>query len=164
MGYNAFDDTVYLFNDAGVAYTLDIETGIPTADPAHNVTLSADYTCPSRNGEMGLNFYDSVFDANGNLWIPNNGCNVEYLVVEFATGTVTYIGELNDTQHALYTNAPFYDFYTYASLITTDPAPALPDTGASATVLGTTSVVGAGLLAAGALALIMVRRRTARKE
>jgi hypothetical protein len=163
MGYNALDNTTYLFDNVGVAFTLNIETGIPTPDPAHNVTLSVDYTCPSTSGAKGLNIYDSVFDANGNLWIPNNGCDVEYLVDEFATGTVTYIGELNDTQHALYTNAPYYDFYTYASLITTDATPALPDTGASATVLGTTSAVGAGLLATGALALIMVRRRIVRK-
>jgi LPXTG-motif cell wall-anchored protein len=39
------------------------------------------------------------------------------------------------------------------------PAPALPDTGASPSVIGTSIALSAGLLVAGALALIMVRRR-----
>jgi len=39
------------------------------------------------------------------------------------------------------------------------PAPALPDTGASPSVIGTSLAVSAGLLVAGALALIVVRRR-----
>lgn len=39
------------------------------------------------------------------------------------------------------------------------PTPALPDTGASPSVTGTSLAVSAGLLAAGALALIVVRRR-----
>jgi hypothetical protein len=42
-------------------------------------------------------------------------------------------------------------------------APALPDTGAKASVIGTSTAIAAGLLAAGALALIMVRRRLARE-
>jgi hypothetical protein len=41
--------------------------------------------------------------------------------------------------------------------------PALPDTGASAIVLAATGTIAAGLLAAGTLALVMVRRRLARK-
>jgi LPXTG-motif cell wall-anchored protein len=39
------------------------------------------------------------------------------------------------------------------------PAPALPDTGASPSVVGTSVAVSAGLLAAGAIALFVVRRR-----
>ena len=39
------------------------------------------------------------------------------------------------------------------------PAAALPDTGASASVIGTSIAVSAGLLVAGAIALIVVRRR-----
>jgi DNA-binding beta-propeller fold protein YncE len=42
------------------------------------------------------------------------------------------------------------------------PAPALPDTGASPSVIGTSVAVSAGLLVAGALALIVVRRRQQR--
>jgi len=42
------------------------------------------------------------------------------------------------------------------------PAPALPDTGASPSVVGTSAAVSAGLLAAGAIALIAVRRRNAK--
>jgi DNA-binding beta-propeller fold protein YncE len=40
------------------------------------------------------------------------------------------------------------------------PPPALPDTGASPSVIGTSIAVSVGLLVAGALALIVVRRRT----
>jgi LPXTG-motif cell wall-anchored protein len=39
------------------------------------------------------------------------------------------------------------------------PPPALPDTGASPSVVGTSVAVSAGLLAAGAIALFVVRRR-----
>lgn len=39
------------------------------------------------------------------------------------------------------------------------PTPALPDTGASPSVIGTSVAVSAGLLVAGALALVVVRRR-----
>jgi DNA-binding beta-propeller fold protein YncE len=42
------------------------------------------------------------------------------------------------------------------------PAPALPDTGASPSVIGTSLAVSAGLLVAGALALVVVRRRNAK--
>jgi DNA-binding beta-propeller fold protein YncE len=44
------------------------------------------------------------------------------------------------------------------------PPPALPDTGASPSVIGTSVAVSAGLLVAGALALIVVRRRNARQS
>jgi hypothetical protein len=43
------------------------------------------------------------------------------------------------------------------------PAAALPDTGANATVIGSSVAISAGLLAAGVFALVMVRRRLARK-
>jgi LPXTG-motif cell wall-anchored protein len=163
IAYNPVDDTIYLFgHQSGNAYRVNTTTGVPTATPEHNITLASNYTCPGPGGTHGLNPYDGLFDANGNLWIQNDGCDVEYLVVDFATGSATYIGELNDTQHALYTNSPYYDFYSYASLITTDTA-ALPDTGASAMALVSTGAIAAGLLAAGALALIMVRRRQAGK-
>jgi LPXTG-motif cell wall-anchored protein len=39
------------------------------------------------------------------------------------------------------------------------PVPALPDTGASPSIVGTSLAVSAGLLVAGALALFVVRRR-----
>jgi DNA-binding beta-propeller fold protein YncE len=42
------------------------------------------------------------------------------------------------------------------------PAPALPDTGASPSVVGTSAAVSAGLLAAGTIALFVVRRRSAK--
>ena len=45
----------------------------------------------------------------------------------------------------------------------TCPAAALPDTGASPSVIGTSIAVSVGLLVAGALALIVVRRRNARR-
>jgi LPXTG-motif cell wall-anchored protein len=44
------------------------------------------------------------------------------------------------------------------------PTPALPDTGASPSVIGPSVAVSAGLLVAGALALIVVRRRNARQS
>ena len=44
------------------------------------------------------------------------------------------------------------------------PTPALPDTGASPSVIGTSISVSAGLLVAGALALIVVRRRNAHQS
>ena len=43
------------------------------------------------------------------------------------------------------------------------PAAALPDTGANASVIGSSLAISAGLLVAGVLALVMVRRRLARK-
>ena len=43
------------------------------------------------------------------------------------------------------------------------PDAALPDTGANTSVIGSSLAISAGLLAAGVLALVMVRRRLARK-
>ena len=176
MAYNPLNDTIYAWAwDSGtstlLAYTVSTTTGSATADSAHDVVM-APYSTP------GCFFGDShqldslnaaAFDANGNPWFINGGCLSDLIVQNFATGAASFQGLVADEARTLYTN-PTGEFFTTTLFITTDPvdpvdpkAPALPDTGASASVIGTSSAIATGLLAAGALALIMVRRRRARE-
>jgi hypothetical protein len=165
MGYNPVDKNVYAFEwNAGtstlLAYTINTSTGVATADPSHNITM-ADY---SFNGSPGLNLYalqGVSFDGNGNPWFVNNAYDSELIVADFATGAATFIAEITNL-----TIRPggAHDFYTQSIFITgTFAVSALPDTGASAIAFVSTGAIGAGLLGAGALALIMVRRRQAGK-
>jgi LPXTG-motif cell wall-anchored protein len=57
----------------------------------------------------------------------------------------------------------YYSGYGLQSITEdTCPAAALPDTGASPSIVGTSLAVSAGLLVAGGLVLIAVRRRNAK--
>jgi LPXTG-motif cell wall-anchored protein len=160
LAYNPVDDKVYAFEwDSGtrrlLAYTVNTLTGVATADPAHNISM-ADY---SYNGSTGLNL-DSIqgltFDGNGNLWFVNSAYNSDLIVADFSTGAATFIGEI--TNSTINPASP-HDFYATAIFITGTPT--LPDTGANTSMIGGVAAIGSGLLAAGGLALIMVRRRTA---
>ncbi len=161
MGYNPVDDTVYIFMwDSGsstlLAYRVDTSTGVATADTTHNVTM-ASYSYENRS-DCNLEYVEGVaFDGNGNPWFVNDCYDSELIVADFATGAATFVGEI--TNSTINTSAP-HDFYTESIFITGTATPAaLPDTGASAIAFVATGAIAAGLLGAGALALIMVRRR-----
>jgi len=160
MAYSPVDDKFYAFQwNSGtrrlLAYTVNTLTGVATADPAHNISM-ADY---SYNGSTGLNL-DSIqgltFDGNGNLWFVNSAYKSDLIVADFSTGAATFIGEI--TNSTIKPVSP-HDFYTTAIFITGTPT--LPDTGANTSMIGGVAAIGAGLLAAGGLAVIVVRRRTA---
>ncbi len=163
-GYNPNDDTIYAFKGSGQAYAIDRTTGTATPDSAHNIVVPA-FTCPdTNNADTAID--GVVFDANGNAWIQNDshyGCVSSLLVEDFATGTTYHVGEFTDTAQSLYTSSP-YHWYTETIFITTDAVETtLPNTGSSAGAMVTTFTIGAGLLAAGALALLMLRRRFVRQ-
>lgn len=160
VGYSPKTDTLYGYSPlSGVAYTIDRSTGVATAVPEHNLVLPANYTCPDGTTH-GLFVNHVVFDANGNPWFQNETCTSTLLVQDFSTGTVYYQGQFNDTAQSLYSNSPYYQFYTSAIFITTDVAPAeLPATGAltePGVTLGAVSAVGIGL---GAIVIGVIRRR-----
>jgi LPXTG-motif cell wall-anchored protein len=94
--------------------------------------------------------------------------NTGYVILDRATlaqtGTIAsdvYTFMMTTTRDATTTWVGGYDSGYGLQSITEDtcPAAALPDTGASPSVIGTSIAVSAGLLVAGALALIVVRRR-----
>lgn len=180
MAYNPLNDTIYAWAwDSGtstlLAYTVSTTTGSATADPAHDVVM-APYSVTGCGDPQQLDSLSAAaFDANGNPWFINGGCLSDLIVHNFATGAASFQGLVADEARTLYTN-PTGEFFTTTLFITTDPvdpvnpvdpvdpeAAALPDTGANASVIGTSSAIAAGLLAAGALALVMVRRRLARE-
>jgi LPXTG-motif cell wall-anchored protein len=92
------------------------------------------------------------------------------LVTEYKASTLAQVAQ-HDFSGVAYTQMiNFYDtcdayvagYYGNAQKLTLDTgscSSSLPDTGASASVIGTSIALSAGLLVAGALALIMVRRR-----
>ncbi len=170
MAYNPVDDKIYAWNfDSGLtalAYTIDTTTGTATADPAHNAVLSATYDVPScTTGSTIDSLQGAVFDANGNAWFSNDACDSELLVEDFSTGVTTYVGEINDSAHSLYTNSPAYDFYTESIFITTVDTPAtdptLPNTGMNSSEIAGLVVLGLALLVAGTTSMVIVRRRHA---
>jgi DNA-binding beta-propeller fold protein YncE len=164
IAYNPVDDTVYSFNRTnGNVYSVNLSSGLATLDAAKQLTLPTSITCMSGTVITNIKTNTAAFDANGNLWMQTDSCALgDLMVADFATGDVTYLGQFNDVARSKYTNSPNYDFYAGAVFITTDAA-ALPDTGMSASVAAATVSISAGLLAAGALALVMVRRRFAAK-
>ena len=168
VGYNPADDTIYGFTEPGNAYTIDSSSGVATADPAHDAILPSKYRCPN-NSKRGLKLDGVAFDANGNPWFQNDGCDSELLVEDFATGIVYYKGQFNDASQSVYGNAPYFDFYTETIFITSDPvppappAPALPATGTDALALESLTTVSGALLIVGATILVGIRRHLARK-
>jgi LPXTG-motif cell wall-anchored protein len=97
--------------------------------------------------------------------------NAGYVILDRATlaqtGTIAsdvYTYMMTTTRDATTTwVGGYYSGYGLQSITEdTCPAAALPDTGASPSVIGTSVAVSAGLLVAGALALIAVRRRNAK--
>jgi outer membrane protein assembly factor BamB len=165
IAYNPVDDTLYGFKrPTGEVYTIDRTTGVPTLDATRSIVVPDPFTtCEDTPLTRAYRLDLAVFDANGNLWVQGDACDDgELLAIDFATGVVSWKGQWTDTAGSLF---PAGDTFYAESvfIITVEDAPALPDTGASAMVLVATGTIGAGLLAAGALALVMVRRRLAGK-
>lgn len=160
VGYSPKTDTLYGYAPlSGVAYTIDRSTGVATAVPEHNLVLPADFTCPDGTTH-GLFVNHVVFDANGNPWFQNETCTSTLLVQDFSTGTVYYQGQFNDTAQSLYSNAPYYQFYTSAIFITTDATPtALPNTGASSEFSLQLGVVSVATIVLGVGVIGLIRRR-----
>jgi LPXTG-motif cell wall-anchored protein len=153
-GYNAVDDTAYTFDASGEYYSINLSTGAATQ--VGTLVLAADYTCPG-GSTSGLDIDSVAFDSVGNAWIQNDGCNSELLFADMTEETVAYVGQFNDINRTLYSNAPYYEFYTETLFITPGTAaPELPNTG-----LETNAVAGASalLLAAGLLVVVTMRRR-----
>ena len=161
IAYNGLTDTLYGFNYDGTAYTVNRSTGALTADPSHDLTLPAEYSCGGSSSALYVN--NIAFDANGNPWIENDGCSGDVLVADFATGIVYYVGTVTDTSQTFYPDGQHW-IYVYSIFISgSATGSALPETGSNASVVGSSVGISAALLAAGALALVIARRRTARK-
>jgi hypothetical protein len=103
----------------------------------------------------------ATFDRAGNLWFANEECASTLLVEDFATGTTYVQGDLTDG-NMTWGEAPRYTYSTLVLFLTPDILPAspiLPDTGANTSTTAVSLTVSGGLLIAGALALVMMRRR-----
>lgn len=118
----------------------------------------------------------SVFVTNWNEGDQDSGdpdsVRAPGIVQEFDPSTLAFIKSYDTTGVAYTQPINFVDvcdawvagYYGNAVKLTLDSgmcAPALPDTGASQTMIITLSSVGGGLLVLGAVALVLVRRRSA---
>jgi hypothetical protein len=164
IAYNPVDDTLYGFKrPTGEVYTIDRTTGVPTLDATHSIVIPPDFTTCAEGGNVAYELDLAVFDANGNLWIQGDACeDGELLAVDFATGVVSWKGQWTDTAGSLF---PAGDTFYAESvfIITVEDAPALPDTGANASAMSATTAISFGLLSAGAITLVLMRRRLSTK-
>ena len=165
VAYNATDATIYGFRTTGDttadAFTIDGLTGALTADPSHNIVVPSGHIGCEPNPFMFYSPTGATFDSSGNLWFANEECGSTLLVEDFATGTTYVQGYLTDANMTL-GQAPRYTYSTKVLFLTPDSVPSsptLPDTGANTSVTALALAVSGGLLGAGALALVVVRRR-----
>jgi hypothetical protein len=162
LASNHVDDTFYAFCYDGRAFTVNKATGVTTADHSHDLVME-DYLCPGTSETRSPFPGDFAFDANGDLWVASNGCNVELLFYEFASGYQTFQGQLHEATPSLYSNAPNYDIATSGIFITTGGGGSSGVGSGSEELAATGMNSGANALAVLALATVVgaaaIRRR-----
>jgi LPXTG-motif cell wall-anchored protein len=165
VAYDAANDSIYGFRITGDttadAFTIDRLTGALTADPSHNIVVPSGHVGCEPNPFMFYTPTGATFDRAGNLWFANEECASTLLVEDFATGTTYVQGDLTDA-NMTWGQAPRYTYSTMVLFLTPDSVPAsptLPETGVNSSVTAVSLAVSGSLLIAGALALVMLRRR-----
>jgi hypothetical protein len=167
VGYSPVTDKMYAYVEgSNDAFIIDRVTGHSIGDSAHNVAVASAHDCPW-DGQTGYRYLYSVsFDANGNPWFLNGGCDTELYVQDFATGTGIYRGQTHDLTHTLSSHAPYYDFEASAIFIATDvenAATALSNTGANSMQTVGLWVLASGAVSGGTLTLFLMGRRRVKK-
>lgn len=121
-----------------------------------DIVLGSGITIPGYQNSDVLNFRAIAFDSAGLGWMmQNDGSSGILYSFDIATATLTSQGTVgNPTDGDLDTDSIFISSPT--------PVIPLPDTGANSGInLGAVGAIGTGLLAAGAVAFVIARRRTA---
>ena len=155
-------------NDSTSLFAVSLTDGTVVAQNlATNPNSVSQYTCAVAPDDSSVFVTDYDF---GDQDRPGDPVIQGGLVTEYKASTLAQVAQ-HDFSGVAYTQMiNFYDtcdayvagYYGNAQKLTLDTgscASSLPDTGASASVIGTSIAVSAGLLVAGAIALIVVRRR-----
>ena len=155
FAYNGFDSTLYAIQtedttDEDPAYPNQLMVmGQTTGD----VVLGAGVTLPDYQNISVSDLSAMAFDSSGQGWLLRTDSPETQLVsLNPTTGATVDQGGVMEGLSDIVSNAIFIS----------SPTPALPDTGAESSLnVGAISALGAALLAAGGIAFVIARRRTA---
>jgi LPXTG-motif cell wall-anchored protein len=156
LAYNAVDSTLYAINADNT--TDDFSDPFPNqlsvmSQTTGAVTLGAGVTLPDYQNPSISYLSAMAFDSSGQGWMLRTDSPETQLVsLNPATGATVDQGGVKEG---------LSDIVSYAIFISS-PTPALPDTGAESSLnVGAIAALGAALLAAGGIAFVIARRRTA---
>ena len=168
MGFDGKTNTLYVFGNDFEIYSVDTTTGAATLE----ATLAASYTdydCGAYDD--GASFSASAgFDSNGIAWIQSDTCGTSMPVAWdpatdnfWYTGITTAATDVDNTDgEAIY--AAGDDFYMEGfTVVRGEAAPALAETGVDANEVPAGALLGAGLVLAGAVAVVVRRRAIAKR-
>ena len=155
LAYNAVDSTLYAIN---VDNTTDDSPPFPNqlsvmSQTTGAITLGAGVTLPDYQNDSIDSLSAMAFDSSGQGWMLRNDLPQTQLVsLNPTTGATVDQGGVKEG---------LSDIRSFAIFISSS-TPALPDTGAESSLnVGAISALGAALLAAGGIAFVIARRRTA---
>ncbi|KGA21625.1 hypothetical protein GM51_1025 [freshwater metagenome] len=155
LAYNAVDSTLYAINADN---TSDDSPPFPNqlsvmSQTTGAITLGAGVTLPAYQDGSIDSLSAMAFDSSGQGWmLRTNSPETQLVSLNPTTGaTVDQGGVMEGADNIV----------SYAIFISS-PTPALPDTGAESSLnVGAIAALGAALLAAGSIAFVIARRRTA---
>ncbi|MCX6494779.1 MAG: LPXTG cell wall anchor domain-containing protein [Actinobacteria bacterium] len=153
--YNAVDSTLYAIQaddvtDDSPPYPNQLSVMSQTTG---DITLGAGVTLPDYQGPAVESLYAMAFDSSGQGWLLRTDSPETQLVsLNPTTGATVDQGGVMEGADNIVSEAIFIS----------SPTPALPDTGAESSLnVGAIAALGAALLAAGSIAFVIARRRTA---
>lgn len=167
MGFDFKTGVLYMFSSNYEIYSINTATGVGTL--AATLTPSDGEQACVNGGTDSLWFDASAgFDSNGIAWIQSDSCNSTPLAWKPGTNEYWYTGSVvaganivNTDGEAIYSAGD--DFYIEGFAVATVKDPALAETGVDASELPAGTLIGGGLLLAGAVAWV-ARRRIAAKR
>lgn len=169
LGYDWTTDTMYMFSANYEIWTIDVATGAGTLF----TTLAAsdtDYDCGEGNTDDVSFDASAGFDSNGIAWIQGDTCESMPIAWNPATGDFWYTGIIsvdvdtyNTDEELVYpAGSEFYiEGFTVVPGAEEAAAPELAETGVASGAAGTSALIGAGLMLAGAVAWMARRRMVA---